>query len=582
LEDLTKFHHHLNEVISNSRMQYNASQISGKSTGFTGTNGYPETCSTENNPPVFLSNKAAADMEQLKKYGDLNSTVMHGVKEIHPDLSNFSLVDDSGNVTVPKQWVPLSAGEEIVCAMGYGYQMTTFDYLLSCLTLGWFYLRCLRSHVIRRSAYILTTHRIVEILLIQKKGKVPAELGNMDITIRSYFPKEVLSGYIDSRGLTVESSLLTVHGALVLQVPSDHFIFAQKMQLATSRYPKLPIESRADLEANFLNQEELNKMQDPFSLANPYQLEPEQLPLSEILDYSERKFLSDKLTSSEKLLYPLFPNEDLLFRFQSGAHYLPFGWLGCGNRFSKALCTFFQENPNHFMVCSLVSLVKCLTCCTRPLVSVNSAVVTNRTFFYMQAPETIAELIEENVLQEKAAGPVHNSNPLAPDKHPGAGEKEDVEAPAPAVASEQDDGSSNPAHRSLTKGKRSSTQPLDAQIGKTVHGTCGSCCGPESKYYLHPFLMAWVPVHSVRSQQLTLLSAGAKPFAEKCLCCVLSNRSFHAKYHLNVDTKVGLSFPFAEDFPFKSWKKDRRLAAFSETLGAIQSFSHSQPHQSPL
>jgi hypothetical protein len=564
LEDLTKFHHKLNEMISNSRMQYNASQFADLNTayGFSGSNGYHEHGQRECNPGVFLSNKAAMDIEQAQKYGGSIHTVMHGVKEVHPDLSNFSLVDDSGNVVVPKQWVPLSPGEEIVCAMGHGYHMTTCDYFVSFLTLGWYYFRWLRPHVIRRTAYVLTTHRIVEILLVHNKGKVPAELGRMDITVRCYFPKEILSGFMEAHGLTINSTLLTAHGTISMQIPSNHLIFAQKMQLTTSRYPKVPIENIADLENNILNQEEMMKLQDPFNLANPFQLEPEQLPLKEILDFSERKFFTDKLTSSEKLLYPLLPGEELLYRFQSGASYLPFGWVGCGNRLSKALCTFFYENPNRFSLFSLVNLVKCATCCHRPLVEINSSVVTNRTFFYMKTPETTQELIEENILEDKLEETVSNSNPM---NNVAANNPGDVESPA--------------GENKNRTGKRSSTQPLDAQIGKTVLRTCGNCCGNESQYYLYPFLMIWVPIHTIRSQEMTILSSGAKPYQEKCTCCVLTPRSFQARYHLNVDTKIGLSFPFAEDFPYKSWKKDRRLTGFSNTIGAIQSFSHSQCHQ---
>lgn len=558
LEDLTRFHQYLNDVLTNSRMEYyfsKANNTSATSRGFE----YPNPGTVEANPPVFLSIKAATDLDQLRKFGDESGTaVTHGVKEIHPDMSNFSLVDEDGNVTVPKKWVPLSPGEEIVCAVGFGYAMTSFDYFLSTVTLGWYYFRCLRAHVIRRSAYILTTHRIVELLLVQKKGKVPAELGSMDMFVRSYFPKEVLSGSILSRqgGLFCTSSLLTSHGTISLQVPSSHFYFAQKMQLATSRYAEVPIADISDLEAQQINDviQTSPAFQEPDECIenNPY---GERIPHASerLLDHSRRKYLTDQLTSFEKLLYPMLPSETLLTRFQSGAHYLPF--------LSYLLCPFFNEHPNSSRWVGLVNLVRCLTCCRRPLLTVNASVVTNHTFFYTSTTETLQHLLEDSLFLDK-----NNDNNVKTD---GEGEAGDVENNANKHSSVQSKRGS---------ARRGVQDDLSVTLGRTELNSCGTCCGPASRFYLDPFVLVWVPVHALRSQQLSIVSSGAKPFAEKLLCCELESRSFQSRYVLNVDTKLGLSFNFAEDFPYKAWIKDRRLAKFHATLGAIQTYSHSHSH----
>lgn len=119
-----------------------------------------------------------------------------GVKEQFPDLTNFTLVDEDGNVTVPSKWIALTPGESIVSAVGQYYKPTCCEIVLSVATLGLYYLRFVRSKLFERSAVILTTHRVVEVLLFQARGKVPAELGSVDVVVRSYFPKQVQSGNV--------------------------------------------------------------------------------------------------------------------------------------------------------------------------------------------------------------------------------------------------------------------------------------------------------------------------------------------------------------------------------------------------
>lgn len=104
------------------------------------------------------------------------------------------MVDDDGNVTIPARWLPLSPGEEVVAAVGQYYKPTCCDKIRAVATLGLYYCRYLRSKLRERSALILTTHRVVEIMLFQSRGKIPAELGSVDVIVRSYFPKQVQSG----------------------------------------------------------------------------------------------------------------------------------------------------------------------------------------------------------------------------------------------------------------------------------------------------------------------------------------------------------------------------------------------------
>ncbi len=90
-------------------------------------------------------------------------------------------------------------------------------------------------------AIILTTQRVVEIVLIQRQGKMLPEMNNVQMAVKSYFPEKVTSGFIRcADGFIIQSSITSDRGQLVVQLPSTQLSFAQKMQLVTSRLVYLP------------------------------------------------------------------------------------------------------------------------------------------------------------------------------------------------------------------------------------------------------------------------------------------------------------------------------------------------------
>lgn len=371
-EDLLKFHQHVCSLMTNVRGEVSkgrrkhaggASGSSGSSSAFMAADDADLSF-----PPTFLTAKALRSEEFKQKFGDgggESTNVLPGVKELLPldTISNFTLVEPDGYVNVPLRYINLHPHEEVIAAVGMRYKWTASDYLVYCLTLGFLRFNLFAKRVYNTTAVVLTSHRIVEIVLCQHKGKVPTELGKMDMWLQSYYPKQVLSGSVQvvDRGRQVLSSLLTAHGAITLRLPSIHFVFAQRMQLVAARMQPIPIGAYADLEAR------LPDLSHLLAAAGD-----EALPVTtySVLD---------------KLLLPLLPREELVFKHRSGERFQP--WL---------CCRFFSFTPNQlhsstnvlYNMCNSVRLLQCWSCRTLPRQVASSAVLTSHTMFYINYAHT--------------------------------------------------------------------------------------------------------------------------------------------------------------------------------------------------
>ncbi len=329
--------------------------------------------------PICICNCSDQIISPFDFIADLFSFFLlpSGVKDTYPDLTNFSLVDDDGNVTIPAKWIPLSPGEEVVSAVGQFYKPTCCEILLSVATLGYYYVRHIRSKLFERSAIILTTHRVVEILLFQSRGKVPAELGSVDVIIRSYFPKQVHSGYIRSGdGYSIQSSIYSAHGQLVVSLPSTQLIFAQKMQLVASRETALNVQDIEDMLPD------ISHLHGASALGQQEDEDDHQSGSDATRHGSKVKYSDSKLAPIDQILLPLMPHEHLVHRFQGGSIYKPCCLLNFG-LFKSYLCSFATSSPNTISTFSWVTLVRVLTCYTRPLLNTPSCIITNHTVYYI-------------------------------------------------------------------------------------------------------------------------------------------------------------------------------------------------------
>lgn len=94
--------------------------------------------------------------QQVKKYDLLES--FEGYEPVEKPTGEIS--------SLSLKWVPLSPNEEIISSYGILPKFTFNEYMLTIATLGIYYCFCGGRSMLRRHlAYILTTHRIIEVYL---------------------------------------------------------------------------------------------------------------------------------------------------------------------------------------------------------------------------------------------------------------------------------------------------------------------------------------------------------------------------------------------------------------------------------
>ena len=68
--------------------------------------------------------------------------------ETADELFDFSIVGEHNEVTIPLKYIPLNQGERIISTVGTKYETTTNDYILSIITLGWYWYNKLNTRQI--------------------------------------------------------------------------------------------------------------------------------------------------------------------------------------------------------------------------------------------------------------------------------------------------------------------------------------------------------------------------------------------------------------------------------------------------
>lgn len=575
LEDACKFQQHFMSVLSNCKQMHSNGMFS-----------------PTKNQPVFLSPKEMMHEDIHVKLGQDTTGVLPGVKEFYEELSNFSLVDDMGQVTIPRKWVPLAPNEDIVAAVGQYLHPHFLEVLWAMVSLQWVWgkwalwgergsligsLLYHRKTVIgrgrERHAFILTTHRVIEIILRQRKGKVPPELGSMDICVTSYFPKNALSGYMySSDGYRIQSALLTSHGSLSLTVPSNHLVFAQRLQMTTSR--KFPIGNKQNIDSLL---PDLDFLQGPRNASSPY------YPMNPGNENAEKDeempfFQNQDFLAVDKMLLPLMPKEEYLHRFNGGLHYHPCCILPYSHFIVNTLpylCTFLQNTPSldRQYCCTTSNWVKWLTCWARPLVAGGSMVLTNHTFFYTSFKSRSKC---ENPALHPYSDHIHDPSKLENEasKNPALGKMVVHSCSRCLCDCCFYDNYLNTANSNINSHKRG----------------CFQCCGAKSRYQLEPFLVAWVPVHSITNQDVHIRNTGYDPIypspalqdylggneqgGAKTLppptCCEIRPYNSLSSYVYTINTSTGMSFPLADHVQYRSWTTDRRLSMWQDVIGAVQ------------
>jgi hypothetical protein len=140
-------------------------------------------------------------------------------------FSEVNVVTDQGDVNIPSTWLHFLPDETIIAAHGELYKMKFKDWLLTILTGGLYYCFSVHHKKYNRTGLILTNKRLIAVDLNQRAGRIPVHLSEFSITIRSYFPGKVQSGWINSENRKdLTTGLLTDAGHIFI----DFMVSGQK------------------------------------------------------------------------------------------------------------------------------------------------------------------------------------------------------------------------------------------------------------------------------------------------------------------------------------------------------------------
>jgi len=243
-------------------------------------------------------------------------------------FKNLTVVHDNGIVEIPTEWISLMENEIIINTYGDVYTSTLFDNFMMIWTCGIYY--CFNIHAKKKSrvAFILTSKRLIVFEIYQRAGVIPFHLSRFGLSMRSYLPRSVNSGFIQISGKTsLRTGILTDAG--VLNIYFKHSCatagrFAKSLQMIKKRR-----ECSINIPSNF------TRMKHDLS----------------ITDFSK---------------IPLLPNEEIEVSLTGQKEYLPFFWskwhklLSCYD--CESVCKSFLIVPSGYCCCYYVCYRNCLSC----------------------------------------------------------------------------------------------------------------------------------------------------------------------------------------------------------------------------
>jgi len=359
------------------------------------------------------------------------------------------IVDSEGNMAIPASMVPFTEDEVLISAVGQIGKCSSTESVLNCLSLSALYWLWTRRNTYEHSAILLTTKRMIEVLVHHPRGIIPDKLGGeyeFSLQIRSLFPGDILSGYIfKTENGIIESSLHTQGGNITVVCPGNLVYFGRKMQRVADRIKPLnvdltllPKKLSASSSANTVDEarsrrrhsldmrpsakklesEPVSETQtDDFDIESAFEMDPD-LESSEGRSTSSgagsgtpkkqtekqrRRRRDSNLAGREYSLceaekdsralgnMPLHDDEQVIFRFKGSQEWRPClapAWL------SQQLYLFFCCTPlkpyrcfftSLFGKCCCRPLSSCLTCGLRPRKKFPEIIVTDTTLYYNAA-----------------------------------------------------------------------------------------------------------------------------------------------------------------------------------------------------
>lgn len=134
---------------------------------------------------------------------------------IMSDTTDNVIVSDAGKVKIPRDYFPLLVGEQILAVHGQIFRPKFYEWILTLLTIGIYYFFFISPKKRNRTAFIITTHRISEIIIDQRSGRVPTTFDDFTLAVRNFFPRRVLQhGFISRSKNRVSGGVVCDFGAI--------------------------------------------------------------------------------------------------------------------------------------------------------------------------------------------------------------------------------------------------------------------------------------------------------------------------------------------------------------------------------
>ena len=297
-------------------------------------------------------------------------------------LNNISIVSKNRNIEVPESWINIQEGEDICGTYGeFDDKLhSSFEVFLDCISFGEFYKTRLRN----RRAFILTTKRLIVVVVDGKDGVIPLSDRGCKVDVRSlYFGSSgVKSGYITSNNpeRQLETGIWTDAGLINLRfkdVPNA-LLFVKLMHQSCNRLGD---------ENGHINLK--TAFRDMFDRTGTYLQHRSRMDL-----FNERQAHPHRINNPD--IIPMMDGESILDCYNGQVVYNPFGSSTCllniMNKTISLINYIFERDivPKANYVCSKRFLGVCwplvpgfFSCGSFPHTSLSEVVVTDYTVFHI-------------------------------------------------------------------------------------------------------------------------------------------------------------------------------------------------------
>jgi len=313
-----------------------------------------------------------------------------------PSIVGTTIVDTDGNVKIPRECLPLMAGEFVIDSKSFVYKLNFSDWVNIISTMGYAYCggaEPIRNRRFQRAVLVMTNVRIISVYICERSGSVPTHLTNFEFSATSYFPGDVRAGTLNCDGINrIDSSLLCEGGRLTVSMGNMNNFCTFPFNCCPSSCPVTSLDPK--LIQFSLHMQNVAAKSIPLDVKLRKFVKTEVAAKIGLLDEGALKQKMEQMAESaskalvqvgsdtesrttfsafETSMLPLVAGETLVNRFVASQRYMPCCKLPSGTY----LC------PSQCGPCAM-----CFTCGIRPVKCSESSIVTSHAIYHLGRAST--------------------------------------------------------------------------------------------------------------------------------------------------------------------------------------------------